>query len=214
MTVKPYLVPVAQYFGAISAPVYLALAGGEIVPLIPAAAVVSGLISLGMAALAAGRHMRMKSEHDELEQARLALQMQATIDPLTGLLNRDAVLDELVAHLAGTAPRGGVLALAGTLAAADWQALARLDAALAEAADGTDFDETIRTSHHAGMDKVGDDVGTPTIHVNDVAFFGPVVSPAPKGEAAGRLFDGCVLVAGTDGFFELKRSRTRDPIFD
>ena len=57
------------------------------------------------------------------------------------------------------------------------------------------------------------EVGTPVIAVDGVAFFGPVVSPAPRGEAAGRLWDGCVLVAGTDGFFELKRSRTREPIF-
>ena len=58
------------------------------------------------------------------------------------------------------------------------------------------------------------DVGTPIIAIGDVAFFGPVVSPSPKGEAAGRLWDGCVLVAGTPGFFELKRTRTVGPIFD
>ena len=63
-------------------------------------------------------------------------------------------------------------------------------------------------------DLVGDEVGTPVIAVEGTAFFGPVVTPAPRGEAAGRLWDGCVLVAGTDGFFELKRSRTRSPIFD
>jgi len=65
---------------------------------------------------------------------------------------------------------------------------------------------------------VGEDVGTPVIHApgpdgQPVAFFGPVVTPAPKGEAAGKLWDGVLLVAGTDGFFELKRSRTREPIF-
>jgi len=64
------------------------------------------------------------------------------------------------------------------------------------------------------MDQVGMDVGTPVISVGGVAFFGPVVTPAPKGEDAGRLWDGCVLVAGTPGFFELKRSRTVDPQFD
>jgi hypothetical protein len=64
------------------------------------------------------------------------------------------------------------------------------------------------------MDQVGMDVGTPVIATEGVAFFGPVVSPAPKGEAAAKLWDGVVLVAGTDGFFELKRTRTRDPIFD
>ena len=64
------------------------------------------------------------------------------------------------------------------------------------------------------MDPVGMDVGTPVIHVGKTAFFGPVVSPIPRGEAAGKLWDGVVLVAGTEGFFELKRTRTSDPIFD
>lgn len=89
-----------------------------------------------------------------------------------------------------------------------------LPAELIEAADGQEHDDLLRESHDRAIGLVGDDVGTPVISVGDVAFFGPVVSPAPKGEAAGRLFDGCVLVAGTDGFFELKRTRTRDPIFD
>ena len=89
----------------------------------------------------------------------------------------------------------------------------RLPAELAAAADSDAHDDALRASHQRAMDLVGDEVGTPVISVNDVAFFGPVVSPAPTGEAAGRLWDGCVLVAGTDGFFELKRSRTREPIF-
>ncbi len=85
---------------------------------------------------------------------------------------------------------------------------------LADAMDSTDFDEALRASHADGMDRVGQEVGTPVISVAGESFFGPVVSPAPKGEAAGRLWDGVLLVAGTDGFFELKRSRTRRPIFD
>ena len=89
-----------------------------------------------------------------------------------------------------------------------------LPAELIEAADTDEHDAFLRESHERAIALVGDDVGTPVISVADTAFFGPVVSPAPKGEAAGRLWDGCVLVAGTDGFFELKRSRTRDPIFD
>lgn len=89
-----------------------------------------------------------------------------------------------------------------------------LPSELLAAKDSGDFDDALRKSHHSGMDQVGMDVGTPVISVDGVAFFGPVVSPAPKGEAAGRLWDGVVLVAGTDGFFELKRSRTRDPEFD
>jgi len=89
-----------------------------------------------------------------------------------------------------------------------------LEANLIEAAGLTDHDEALKKSHHEGMDPVGMDVGTPVIHVGKTAFFGPVVSPIPRGEAAGKLWDGVVLVAGTEGFFELKRTRTSDPIFD
>ena len=88
----------------------------------------------------------------------------------------------------------------------------------AELAGVADTDEVRRRScapaTSAGIDLVGQDVGTPVIAVDGVAFFGPVVTPAPKGEAAGRLWDGCVLVAGTPGFYELKRTRTAGPIFD
>ncbi len=88
-----------------------------------------------------------------------------------------------------------------------------LPVALADAADSTAYDEDLKKSHHAGMDQVGMDVGTPVIAVEGVAFFGPVVTPAPKGEDAGRLWDGVLLVAGTPGFYELKRTRDKDPDF-
>ncbi|WP_067602017.1 DsbA family oxidoreductase [Nocardiopsis listeri] len=85
---------------------------------------------------------------------------------------------------------------------------------LAEAADSAEYDEALRASHAEAMKLVGEDVGTPVVQVEGVSFFGPVVSPTPRGEEAGKLWDGVRLVAGTDGFFELKRTRTRDPIFD
>ncbi len=94
-----------------------------------------------------------------------------------------------------------------------------LDPALADVMTTTDVDEALRASHEAGISLVGDDVGTPVVAFpgpdgEPVAFFGPIMSPAPKGEDAGRLWDGCVLVAGTPGFFELKRTRDVEPMFD
>lgn len=91
---------------------------------------------------------------------------------------------------------------------------AGLPAELADAADSTEYDQALRASHADGIDRVGYEVGTPIISVLGTSIFGPVVSPIPRGEAAAKLWDGVLLVAGTDGFFELKRSRTRDPIFD
>lgn len=90
---------------------------------------------------------------------------------------------------------------------------AGLPAELVEAADDTSLDDAVRASHHEGMDPVGQDVGTPVIRINGKSLFGPVLSPAPKGEQAGRLFDGFALVTEYDGFFELKRSRTVGPDF-
>ncbi|WP_306366491.1 DsbA family protein [Nocardiopsis sp. CC223A] len=85
---------------------------------------------------------------------------------------------------------------------------------LAAAGDSTEYDEALRASHAEAMKLVGEDVGTPVVQVEDTAFFGPVITPTPRGEEAGKLWDGVRLVAGTEGFFELKRTRTRGPVFD
>ncbi|MEU9789279.1 DsbA family protein [Streptomyces sparsogenes] len=94
-----------------------------------------------------------------------------------------------------------------------------LPADLADAADTDAYDEQLRASHKEGIDLVGQDVGTPVIAVpgadgEQIAFFGPVVTPAPKGEAAAKLWDGTLMVASIPGFYEIKRTRTVGPIFD
>jgi 2-hydroxychromene-2-carboxylate isomerase len=96
------------------------------------------------------------------------------------------------------------------------QALAEvgLPADLLKYATSDEFDPQLRASHAEGITLVGTDVGTPVIAVNGTAFFGPVVTPTPRGEAAARLWDGTVLVASTPGFYELKRTRTQGPIFE
>ncbi|MFF8918895.1 DsbA family protein [Streptomyces sp. NPDC015032] len=94
-----------------------------------------------------------------------------------------------------------------------------LPADLADAGCTDGYDELMRASHHEGVALVGEDVGSPVIAVpgpdtGKVAFFGPVVTPAPKGDQAARLWDGALAVASIPGFYEIKRTRTQGPIFD
>ncbi|HVV77501.1 MAG TPA: DsbA family protein [Mycobacteriales bacterium] len=89
-----------------------------------------------------------------------------------------------------------------------------LPAALADAMDDPSYDDAVRASHDEAMALVGLDVGTPIIRVDGAAFFGPVVTPVPRGDAAGKLWDGVLLVAQTPGFYEIKRTRDQRPSFD
>ncbi|WP_105030090.1 DsbA family protein [Arthrobacter ruber] len=89
-----------------------------------------------------------------------------------------------------------------------------LSTELARYAHSDEYDTQLRASHKDGIDRVGDEVGTPVVAFNGTAFFGPVLTRIPRGEDAGRIFDGAVLMSGFPEFFELKRSRTSRPTFD
>jgi len=88
-----------------------------------------------------------------------------------------------------------------------------LPAELAAVGATDEVDALLRESHAEAMALVGDDVGTPVVAIDGVGFFGPVVTPAPTGDDAGRLFDGLALMTSVPGFYELKRSRTAGPQF-
>ncbi|MEW2357746.1 disulfide bond formation protein DsbA [Spirillospora sp. NPDC029432] len=89
---------------------------------------------------------------------------------------------------------------------------------LTQAALTEEYDPAVRASHWEGIAKIGTHVGTPIIVATgadgaESAFFGPVISRIPRGEEAGRLWDGTLLVAGVEGFHELKGSPHAPPDF-
>ena len=88
-----------------------------------------------------------------------------------------------------------------------------LPASLAAVGDTDEVDDLLRASHKSGISLVGEDVGTPVVAIDGVGYFGPVVTPAPTGEAALQLFDGLVALTRVPGFYELKRTRTAGPQF-
>lgn len=127
----------------------------------------------------------------------------------------DDVVGPLYTELGTRLHNGRMIKRLGKLRETVIEALeaAGLDPALADAMESEEFDDAVRESHNEGISLVGQEVGTPVIRVGENAFFGPVITSIPRGEDAGRLWDGVVLVTSVDTFFELKRSRTKDPDF-
>ncbi len=105
-----------------------------------------------------------------------------------------------------------------TVAAAAVLAEAGLSTHHAEAATDERWDDVIRASMDEGLGLTGPDVGTPLLGFETepgkkVGFFGPVISGRLPLADGLRLWDGLMLTAGIDCFWELKRTRTESPDF-
>jgi hypothetical protein len=94
---------------------------------------------------------------------------------------------------------------------------AGLDASHAAAFEDESWDAVIREKMDAGLELVGEEVGTPIIAFDTaegkMGVFGPVISHVPHGEEGLKLWDAMVTMATMDGFWELKRTRTVRPDF-
>ena len=94
-----------------------------------------------------------------------------------------------------------------------------LSGSIADASRTDEFDATVRASHIAAMELGGAGVGTPIIGIpgpggERVGYFGPVLTATPRGDAAGRLWDGLLILAANPGFYELKKERQAKVVCD
>lgn len=103
---------------------------------------------------------------------------------------------------------------------ADALRAAGVDAGYATAYDDPQWDTAVRAATKEAEEVAGDDVGTPIIafevdlgdgRTEWKGYFGPVIPAVVKGDAALRLWDGLAALVQTEGFYELKRTRTIGP---
>jgi hypothetical protein len=109
----------------------------------------------------------------------------------------------------GTGGTGGDTLLAGCLSSSG------LGADLLGAADDAKWDTPIVESMEVAYEFGGPKTQTPTIVVRSTppyGFKGPVMAPAPRGEAAVRLWDAVTVLALEPGFFEITRPRVNRPV--
>ena len=95
---------------------------------------------------------------------------------------------------------------------------ASLPKTIADAYTEDAHDEVIRFETEAALSRTGKDVGTPILTFNpksaqEASLFGPVISQAPHGDEALRLWDAVQTIAEL-GVAEIKRSLRSAPRFD
>lgn len=163
---------------------------------------------MSLSILNQGRDGLQPTYRDMMDRAWLPVRVVTAAVELHGSEHVKPLYDTIGTRLHPGGERDYRTAVAGALDELE------LPGSLLEYADRTDFDDVLRASHQAAMDQVGTDVGTPVIAVNGQAIFGPVLTPAPTGEEAGRIWDAVRTLVAHDGFFEIKRTRTRKPSFD